>query len=213
MTTDTNALLAKVEEATAAYEKDKAEREAKAQADAEAARVAEFKFFMAQIGSLEEGPAIVKAAHVEFVEAARSGDLQAAFSAWMELEKVKAEQREWSLLVHRKLDISWVEPQKSELLRKLDWAERKRAGLASRLDRGAAERLAYKEWAQQVASLQEQLAQLEKLGDNPTLPAVPPQGAGDFSKALWLALEKGMRADGHAYVNERTAGLAKTLKG
>ena len=44
-------------------------------------------WFAEQVDSLHEGVAAVKAAHVEFIEAARSGDLQAAFTAWLELRR------------------------------------------------------------------------------------------------------------------------------
>ena len=177
---------------------------------------AERGWYAEQAGSLHEGVAIVQSAYVEFIEAARTDDIQTAYTAWRKLEQAKAQQAQWSFLVHRKLDVTRIKAEQHELHEKLAWADRKRAGLAGRQNRGEAERLKLQEWEEEAAKLREQierLAKLEKLsGDPQTLPPVSQQrGVGDFSKALQTALNKVVKDGADAYVRDRLADLNKAL--
>jgi hypothetical protein len=202
--TDTQKLLAEAEKARLAYED--AETKAAAQAAIEKAEAArrEVEFYVAQVPSLSEGPAIVAAAVTEWGEAVLTGDLQTAYVAWRKMRATWAKEHAWSALVHNKL--AGIEPQRRELRQRIKVVDGKIRQLQGNLNRGEAVKLKLHEMEQEAAKLRQRLEELDSY-DLSGLGHPMQITTGDFSADLQRVLRKPIRNDVAAYIHERTAGL------
>lgn len=103
MTSDPQKLLAEAEEAERLAAKKREEAERVAKADAERKEAIEKEWYAAHEDEYYTLPVAISDARRVFIEAARSGDLQGAYTAWLAWQRVWSEQAAWASLLHYKL--------------------------------------------------------------------------------------------------------------